>query len=153
MDGLGIKKLTYEIPILYYHPEPNQRNSKMESECLLEECHWSRLALICNPEACQRPSSSHAAYTRDCEGPSNLQAIVQTELPSSQAANPGDRRSPPISYANQKPDPEPDPVKPTVRPKSSQWSAPNSMPDLPPDPDPDSSVSKEDWGKGSFDPG
>ena len=111
-----------------HQPEPNERSSKMESECLPEECHWSRLALICNPEACQRPSSSHAA-------------------------NPGDHRSPPISYANQKPDPEPDPVKPTVRPKSSQWSAPNSMPDLPPDPDPDSSVSKEDWGKGSIDPG
>ena len=26
-------------------------------------------------------------------------------------------------------------------------------PDLPPDPDPKSSVSKEDWGKGSIDPG
>ena len=35
-------------------------------------------------------------------------------------------------------------------PKSQPQSQP---PDLPPDPDPDSSVRKEDWGKGSIDPG
>ena len=50
--------------------------------------------------------------------------------------------------------PEPDPIIPTVKLKTKQAPyRPMPAPDLPPDPDPKSSVSKEDWGKGSIDPG